>query len=194
MIRPVTPTVALLALLLAAPAGAAVAVGEPSLTVAVNNDVTEVRPGDTVEYVAVFENTGSEDFEGTATITPPAFLTLESDVVSAENGALSWPVSLAPGERFDVTAIGTVGEEFGDAYQVVVLASIAAADAPTQILARAADADRIAGTEAPPVVPGLEEPAGPFPWLPIAVTAGVLLLIPVAVLVVVVRLRRRAVA
>lgn len=189
MIRGTTPTVALLALLIAAPAGAAVAASaEPSLSVTVSDGVEEVSPGDTLEYVAVFENTGGTDFDGLVTLTPPAFVDLEADDATVENGALRWEVSIPAGERFEATATGTVGDDTGGEYQVVVLAS--ALDASGEVLARSADSDRIAGAEAPPGVPGMEEPAVPVDWLPWVAIGGVLGLIAVVVAVIV-RVRRR---
>lgn len=174
MIRSSIVVGSLLVLLLAAPVGAAT---QYSLTVTVTDGVDEARSGDTLDYVATIVNSGGEPFEGVVTISSNAFVTLD--------GTTSWPVTLAPGEskEFEVTA--TVGDITGDDYQVVTLASVAAADAASEVLVRAADADRVPGAEVPADVPGLVEPDDTsllLPWL-IGIAAGALVLCVVAVLV-----------
>lgn len=157
----------LLALLLSAPAGA-VAAEEPSLAITISNGVDDARVGDILDYTVTVENRGGEMFDGIVTVTPPPNLTLSSSEASETNGALSFDVSLPPGGSSEVRAIGTVGETLdADVYQVVVTAAVAAVSAPGEILVRAADADRIPGSEAPAPVPGMTDPVQPslLPWI-----------------------------
>ena len=182
----------LLLVLFAAPAGAA-ATERHSLTISVTDSVEEARPGDTLNYVATVANRGGEAFEGVVTITTPAFATLEA---AEDDGEVSWPVSLSPGESKDFRATAIVGKGSAADYQVVTVASMATADAASEILVRAADADRIPGTEAPAEVPGLVEPAGKsfLPRVIGAIAVVVLLGAAVAAAIVFRRRGRRPVA
>lgn len=188
MTRRSTLTVTLLALLLAAPAGAAAA--EPSLAITISDGVEEARTGDTLDYTATVSNRGGETFEGVVTITPPPYLMLSASDADAIEGGLSWEVSIPAGESRDIRATATVGEVTGDDYQVVVTAAVAAASAPVEIIVRAADADRIPGVEAPAPVTGMTEVDTQPPLIWAIVAAGAVVIV-VAIVGLVVWLRRR---
>lgn len=175
--RPVAAlTIALPALLLAAPAGAAAATGDVSaVTIAVSDGVEQAGLGEVLSYTVIVENSGAETFTGSVNLRAPDFVEVAASAATVEAGTATWTVEVPAGESAQFEAEATVGDEPGNAYQVVMLAELADADGTT--LVRAADADAIPGAQAPPAVPGLTDQAEGIPeWvLPVAFVAAAVL-------------------
>lgn len=173
---PAAAAIILPALLLAAPAGEAASAGEaPEMTVTVSDGVEQAAPGDVLRYVVVVDNTGGVAFSGSMSLRTPDFVEVTASGSIIDGDIATWPIEVPAGESTRFEAEATVGDEPGDAYQVVALAEIA--DSDGAIIVRAADADSIPGALRPPDVPGLSETTpGPAGWaLPAGIAAVVAL-------------------
>jgi hypothetical protein len=188
---PVGVAVALPVLLLAAPAGAAGAPLEQTLSVAVSDGVAEVEAGDRMTYVVVVENSGGDDFSGSVNLRFPGFLDVVADNASITEETATWEVDVQPGETVELQAEATFARPAGDEYQVVAVADVA--DSEGSVIVRAADADDIPGATAPADVPGLTDETAAAPSWVLPVTAGALVSVIAAVLAATlwVRTRRR---
>jgi hypothetical protein len=173
--------IALPALLMAAPAGAAAAT-EAAPSVTVSDGVDEAAPGSDADYVVAVENSGNGTLTGAVNLRVPEFVDVAAPDAAVDGGVATWALDLAPGESAEFHAQATFARSAGDAYQVVVLAEVA--DAAGTVVVRAADANRIPGAAAPESVPGLTgEPASGPSWVLRATVGGLIVLAGVAALV-----------
>lgn len=157
-------TIALPALLLAAPAGAAAAEPDAQLSVHLSDGVEEARSGDVLEYVVTVENDGPTPFSGVVSLRAGNFVELGAAEGTVEDGAASWALELPAGGSATFEAVALVAEVPADAYQVVGLAEVTGASG--EVVVRAADADAVPGAEAPPAVAGMTPAATGLPvWL-----------------------------
>ena len=161
--RAILALVTLPALLFTAQAGAAAAAtaDAPAVSVTVSDGREDAEPGDRLDYTVQVENAGAEVFAGSVTLRVPDFAEVEASGAAIDGSVATWNAEIPAGgsAQWDATAI--VGDDPGDAYQVVVLAEVA--DTRGAVVVRAADADAIVGAAAPPAVAGL---TGPDPGLP----------------------------
>jgi len=163
----------------------------PNLSVVVTDEAGELRRGDTLVYVATVTNNGGEAFAGILTVETPSYFDIVASGSTLAGTAARWSFELAPSESQRFEASAKVGEVAAGEYQAIVTASVASPTAPDDIVVRATDANRIAGTDPPPAVPNFGDPgADPaLPWT-IGALVGVVLVLTVAV-VVLVRWRQR---
>lgn len=153
------------ALLLTAPAVPAAAGvtadGAPTVSISVSDGREDAEPGDQLDYTVQVENAGAEVFAGSVTLRVPEFAEVEASGAIIDGSVATWNAEIPAGGSAQWEATAIVGDDPGDAYQIVVLAEVA--DARGAVVVRAADADAILGAAAPPAVAGL---TGPDPGLP----------------------------
>lgn len=175
--RSILAFAALPALLLAVQAGpaAAATTDAPAVSVTVSDGREDAEPGDRLEYTVQVENAGAEAFAGSVTLRVPEFAEVEASGASIDGTVATWSAEIPAGASAQWEATAIVGDDPGDAYQVVVLAEVT--DAGGTVVVRAADADAIPGAIAPPAVGGLTEagPALPEWVVPAGVVAVVIL-------------------
>ncbi|WP_127817984.1 DUF11 domain-containing protein [Microbacterium sp. CPCC 204701] len=170
---------ALPALLLAVPAAPAAAAGAAddvaAVTVSVSDGRDDAAPGDHLDYTVEVDNAGAEAFTGSVTLRVPDFAEVEASGATIEGGVATWSVEIPAGGSAQWTATVIIGDESGEAYQVVVLAEVV--DGGGAVVVRDADADAIPGSIAPPAVAGMGgEPQGLPEWvMPAAILAAVVL-------------------
>ena len=175
--RSILAFAALPALLLAVQAGpaAAATTDAPAVSVTVSDGREDAEPGDRLEYTVQVENAGAEAFAGSVTLRVPEFAEVEASGASIDGTVATWSAEIPAGASAQWEATAIVGDDPGDAYQVVVLAEVT--DAGGTVVVRAADADAIPGAIAPPAVGGLTEAGPGLPeWVvPAGVVAVVIL-------------------
>ncbi|HEV7742235.1 MAG TPA: hypothetical protein VGO65_07430 [Pseudolysinimonas sp.] len=123
--------------------------GPAGLSIAIHNDSTEVRSGDALTYTVVVENSGSDRVDGRLVVTLPDFVRAVDVGGADRSGAdLSWPISVAGGEKVTETVTGRIGEIPADEVRVTTLAGVYLGDA-SEPAVRTAEADAIAGVADP---------------------------------------------
>lgn len=179
-----TPTAAILvalpALLLTAPAAPVAAVvaadDAPAVSISISDGREDAGPGDRLDYIVQVDNAGAGAFAGTVTLRVPEFAEVEASGAAVDGTVATWEAEVPAGGSAQWEATALVGDEVGDAYQVVVLAEVV--DARGSVLVRAADADAIPGSAAPPAVAGMTgEGQGLSDWV---VPAGILAVVILA--------------
>lgn len=171
--------IALPALLLAAPAAPAAAAGTADEASAVSISVSDGRedaePGDRLDYTVQVENAGAEVFAGSVTLRVPDFAEVEASGAAIDGSVATWKAEIPAGGSAQWEATAIVGDDPGDAYQIVVLAEIL--DGGGAVVVRAADADAIPGSTTPPAVAGMTGEARGLPeWImPAGILAAVVL-------------------
>lgn len=181
---------ALPALLIAAPADATA--GQPTLSVSVSDGVETASSGDDLHYTVTIVNEGGEAFSGSLRIRMPDFVELTGSGGDIDAEGAVWQVDVPAGATVEFEAQAAVKEAPADAYQIVALAEVSAADGA--VIVRAADADSVPGAAAPPPVPGLTDEGDESPsWLPVvAIGAGAVALGAAVAVVAVTRRSRRS--
>jgi len=186
----IAPTLLLasaLVLLLASAAGAAAASpAAPDLSVSLASDAESLTAGDDLTYTATVVNRGAA-IDARIVIEPPAFVELtkaEDEGTLADNTA-TWATTLPGATTTTLTVTATVADIPGGDQGAAALVSVYVNGAATPLI-RSASTDRIAGVDDEPST--TPAPQGTPPW---ALTAWGVVLAIVAVVGLVVLLRRR---